>query len=252
MFELNQETIRPLISEFLDIYKNSPIKSNNGGMKTPHAFWTWYTLKQIKPDIIIESGIWKGFSTWLIEQACPSAKVYSIDINLNFRSYISDKVLYSTTDFNEENWTDILGQENCKNTLVFFDDHQSAFERLQHCHKHGIGHVIFEDNYPTQHGDCLSLKKIFMNNYHIEDKMNQRISKQIPPHYKEIVQQICRHFEFPPIYLDSNTTRWGDSFDDHQCAPPIFKTIDELGETNKLLCDEQLYYTFILYAKMIL
>ena len=132
------------ITDFLDMYKNRPILDNAGGMNSQHCFWVWYYLTKIQPEVVIESGIWYGQSTWLIEQVCPNARIISIDPRLDFRRYISPRVEYTTLDFNQHDWTAILG-ESCKKTLAFIDDHQDNFKRLQHAHKHKIPHMMFED-----------------------------------------------------------------------------------------------------------
>jgi len=118
------------IDEFSEIYSNRPIIDNEGGMKAPHMFALWFMAKNLSPDLIIESGIWKGQSTWLLETACPEAKIVSIDINLKFRTYISKSknVTYSNKDFSEHDWSNISDR-----SLVFFDDHQNAYKRLQQC-----------------------------------------------------------------------------------------------------------------------
>ena len=58
-------------------------------------------LKKKNPKNVIESGIWKGQGTWLIENTLPNATIFSIDIDLSIREYISEKVRYFEKDFNE-------------------------------------------------------------------------------------------------------------------------------------------------------
>ncbi len=42
------------------------------------------------------------------DNACPSAKVFSIDSNLSQRVYINDNVKYFEEDFNYINWKNLL------------------------------------------------------------------------------------------------------------------------------------------------
>jgi hypothetical protein len=235
------------INNFNLLYKNRPVFDNHGGMKAPHMFWVYFLLKKINPSIIIESGIFKGQSTWLIEQICPNSKLISIDPNLDRREFISDRADYRKKDFLEHNWLEELGLEGCKNTLAFIDDHQDNYLRLKHAHANKITHVIFEDNYPTTHGDVLSLKKILSNNYHIIDIYGVQTRYTIPDNYKYDVLQMCDYIECPPIYLDSKVTRWNDSFEIHNCKPPIFA---EYNESLQYFKEEQLDYTFIGYVKV--
>jgi hypothetical protein len=101
---------------FDKIYENRPIKNNHEGMRFPHMFAMYYMLKKIKPDFVVESGIFKGQSTWLIEKTLPEAKILSIDIDLNQREYISKSknVIYSSADFINHDYSDLSD-----NSLVF-------------------------------------------------------------------------------------------------------------------------------------
>lgn len=235
------------IINFNILYKNRPIFDNLGGMKAPHMFWVYFILKKINPSIIIESGIFKGQSTWLIETLCPNSKIISIDPDLSKREFISQKADYRTKDFLEHDWLEELGDEGCKNTLAFIDDHQNNYLRLKHAYNNKISHIIFEDNYPTTHGDVLSLKKILSDNYHIIDVNGIQTSYPIPDNYKSEVLKMCDYFECPPIYLDSKVTRWNDSFEMHGCKTPIF---NEYNEKLHYFKEEQLDYTFIGYVKV--
>ena len=235
------------LEDFLILNEKRPIKENNGGMKAPHMFWVYYILKTLKPKVIIESGVWHGQSSWLIEQVCPNSKIISIEPLLNNIIYKSTNIDYRTKDFNDHDWTHELG-DDCKNTIAFIDDHQNNYLRLQHAHKHNIPHVIFEDNYPTTQGDVLSIKKILSNNYHILDTPSTgRHAHDIPYYYKQHVLEMCNYSECPPIYLDTKITRWGDNFSDHNCKPPIYSDNEEwLSEFKK----NQLDYTFIAYVNV--
>ena len=58
------------IDEFAALYADRPVKENRGGMKAPHLFALWFIARKLAPDLIVESGVWKGQSTWLLENAC--------------------------------------------------------------------------------------------------------------------------------------------------------------------------------------
>ena len=77
------------LDEFIELYKKRPIVNNRGGMGAPHCFATYFMMKYLNKPFIIESGIWKGQSTWLIENTCPTSKLLCIDPNLHYRKYIS-------------------------------------------------------------------------------------------------------------------------------------------------------------------
>ena len=108
--------------------------------------------------------------------------------------------------------------------------------------------MIFEDNYPTTHGDVLSLKKILSAPYHIMESNGRKRIQQIPTHYKPNVLSMCDYFECPPVYLDTDTTRWNDKFEDHQCKPPLYKSVD--FPSLEIFKKEQLKYGFIALCKL--
>ena len=96
-----REEILACLDEFSALYSRRPIKDNQGGMKAPHMFAVWFMVRKLAPDLVVESGIWKGQSTWLLEQACPDARLVSIDLNLGHREYVSKTAVYLDKDFSE-------------------------------------------------------------------------------------------------------------------------------------------------------
>ncbi len=124
-FELSN--IDAYIKEFMKIWNDRPVKDNHGGMLSTHQFWTWYCMKQLNPKYVIESGVFKGEGTWLLRQALPDAKIFSIDVDLTQREYVDEEVNYFSDDFSQIFWDDFLDTEE---TVCFFDDHQNAYNRL--------------------------------------------------------------------------------------------------------------------------
>ena len=133
--------------EFLEIYKDRPIRSNEGGMRSHGNFFLWYLLKDIKPSLVIESGVFRGQSTWIIEQAAPNAKIIAIDPEPKPREkkYICKKAQYLVEDFSQL----VLDKNQEGLVAAFFDDHQNAFERVVQAYDKGIKYLIFDDNYPA-------------------------------------------------------------------------------------------------------
>lgn len=216
---------------FEEVYQSRPIKNNEGGMKAPHAFASYFMIKALQPKLIIESGVWKGFGTWLFEQACPSAKIICLDINFSNLEYKSKNAEYIKEDFSYIDFETI----DKNNTLCFFDDHQNALHRLQQMKWKGFSKAIFEDNYPAKRGDCYSLKKILGNNgfykeQNIKTKLKKLIGSEISKdvkanstHSLELLKNLKLYYEFPPIFKE-NFTRWGDAWDpiDYPTKAPLF------------------------------
>jgi len=255
------EEIRESIPEFLELYKQKPIADNQGGMKSPHLFATWFLLKKINPKNVIESGIWKGQGTWLIENTLPNANIFSIDLNLSFREYTSDRVKYFDKDIFEIDWSIISDKDN---TVIFFDDHQNAIERIRKGKEIGFKQYIFEDNYPVKQGDCYSLKKAFQhagfepasgsNNIKqiIKNFIKPVKSKKIPPNSKDsdFLKNILKiYYEFPPVFKKEKT-RWKDNWDEeyYPTPEPLFEKTEY--DYLNIFEEEAIFYTWICYAKL--
>lgn len=139
------------IDEFLKLYEQRPIKNNEGGGLSVNMFELWYALKTLEPRYVIESGVFQGQGTWLIEKTLPYAKIICIEPAYGQILYKSKNAKYLTQDFltltNEH-----ISKVQAKNTLVYFDDHQNAYTRLLHCHELGFKHILFDDNHPEYRG----------------------------------------------------------------------------------------------------
>ena len=157
-FKFSYKEINTELKKFLKIYKDRPIKKNKGGCQINHAFALYCILKKLKPAYIIESGVFKGQTTWLIEKTLPKAKLMCIDINLSQRKYISKKAKYSNLDFKFHDFSMIP-----LNTLVFFDDHVNHVDRINQANFFNIKNIVLEDNYDSNSGDFQTIKHLFKN-----------------------------------------------------------------------------------------
>lgn len=264
------------LEEFAALYAERPIRDNQGGMKSPHMFAVWFMAKMLSPDLIVESGIFKGQSTWLLEKACPEARLISIDPCLEYREYISNRATYTNKDFSEQDWKGISDR-----SLVFFDDHQNAYKRLQQCDWFGFKHIIFEDNYPASQGDCYSLKKAFSHagfapensklshsSKSVRAKVGKKLAKicgikplELTPQYDSVkvapndcdAAMLRRHLdvyeEFPPI-IQREKTRWGDDWAAPHYPTPEPLLTDPAHPLYATFAEEAAIYTWICYARL--
>lgn len=124
-----------------------------------------YTIaKRLQPTTIVESGINSGQSTYFFRQACPDAKIISIDpevkpicgqpvrwIDTTNNEYLSGD---DFVDFDQVNWAERIRNRELdpEKTLVFIDDHRGFFNRFPTFVKYGFRHVINEDNYKVGEG----------------------------------------------------------------------------------------------------
>ncbi|RLN23762.1 hypothetical protein C2845_PM07G10370 [Panicum miliaceum] len=161
------------LEEFVPIYETRPIKNNMYGMGFDHSFGLWFMARWLKPDLMIESGAFKGHSTWVLRQAMPNTRIISLSPRHPGKyikkgpAYVDGNCTYLAgkdfVDFGSVDWEKLLrnhGVSDPSKVLVFFDDHQSELKRLKQALKAGFRHLIFEDNYDTGTGDHYSLRQI--------------------------------------------------------------------------------------------
>lgn len=142
------------LREFAAAFRRRPF-DNEQGLRGVSAFALYWFVRRIAPSVVFEVGVWRGFSTWLIEQAAPSAELHCLDPLFTIepliprwrlgRKYRSPRARYSTQDFSCAPIRELVAGR--RDALAFFDDHQNKLPRLLQCRAAGIGHVIFDDNF---------------------------------------------------------------------------------------------------------
>ncbi len=150
------------VHEFLEIWNARPLKVNEFGNQVSHSYALWLAIKNLCPDVVIESGVYRGLTTWVIEQAFQGQIICLDPVHPNHyndkewngtlsqdRSYVSKspRVRYlcgsSFTDFGSMDASFIKGRK----VLAFFDDHVSQVRRLAECQALNISFAIFDDNW---------------------------------------------------------------------------------------------------------
>jgi hypothetical protein len=151
---LSVEAMRASLDEFFELYERRPISNNSGGMGLNHSWALWYLLRSTAPKVVVESGVWMGHSSWIIENASPDSQLFCFDINFKNLVYRSKDAVYFENDFSRFDWSGIDTQGG----LCFFDDHQNALERIIQSKWFGFDYAIIEDNWPVNEGDCYSIR----------------------------------------------------------------------------------------------
>jgi hypothetical protein len=245
------------LEEFASLYERRPLQDNAGGMLSPHLFLFWYVLQNLMPEVVIESGVWRGQGTWFIEQACPKADIYCIDINWKNLAYRSPRAKYLDRDFATHEW----GAVPKEKTLLFLDDHSDAMARCRQANDRGFRHLLFEDNYPPPHGDCYSLKKAFLGAGYQAPRsaravvgrlLGRRSDRTVAPNQQDAMELKDRlvetYEELPPIFKTA-TTRWGDPWDDrYPTTRPLLTTVARPFQ--QVFLDEARDYTFMCYVRL--
>lgn len=149
-FDIHADDLEKLIIEFNDCYYKSPIKDLGSGMGYNQALIIFIIVKLIKPKNIIESGVMKGFTTYIFDQASEEGcKIFCFDINFGNLKYKSQKAEYFEKDISS------LKINYDINTLAFWDDHCSHLDRFNFCVENKIKNIIFDDdlNFLNFHSD---------------------------------------------------------------------------------------------------
>lgn len=124
------------------------------GMSINHVFALWTTLRALQPPVVVESGVLKGQGTWLIRQALPTARIFSIDPVLLKDAWRDPSPLttYFTgvkfADFGAHDWINLVpARADRARGIVVLDDHMSAVRRVAEIISAGFGHTFYEDNW---------------------------------------------------------------------------------------------------------
>jgi len=159
--------------EFYEVLEDNPVKDRSSSICNSDAFWLYWLAKDLKPEVIIESGTYRGFSLWLLRHAVKNAPIFSFDparepdINMPLHIHHHRDILFALP----------MLEHACqgKRTLAFFDDHQDHEVRLHQVQSVSIQHVVFHDNYLTP--------------YH----------SHLPIRFVDLVGLADLYFEFPPL-----------------------------------------------------
>jgi hypothetical protein len=110
-----------------------------------NAFWLFAVARLLRPSSIVESGTWRGFSSWLFAEAAPGARITTYDVRRANGRIDDPRVDYRLGDWNEAAAPDRLPAD----TLFYADDHLPHLRRLEEAAARGIRLVLVDDDYPA-------------------------------------------------------------------------------------------------------
>jgi len=137
------DQVTEAVSEFRDIYPARPVVDNAGGSGFADSLLIFVTSRLINPAFIVESGVHRGHSTWLLRQACPDAEIHCFDITFSERRYKDKTATYYAHDWMD---TDLQAAKNTS-SMIFFDDHIDHALRLKQAHERGFETIILDDDF---------------------------------------------------------------------------------------------------------
>ena len=168
LFAINRKfDVEAEVRRFYDSYLGTPFRHPSGGSRFGNLLWLNLIAKSLQPDVIVDSGTYKGASSWAMCYGAPDAKTLSFDIDLSRLDFRSKNVEYIERDWATYNF-DPYQNKTC---LVYFDDHLDQGKRLKEAADRKFQVAIFDDDFsifsfaPFAHGG-LALPKIsfFLDN----------------------------------------------------------------------------------------
>ena len=124
------------------MFSKSPVKEHESGFGYNEGVFFFTILKIINPEIVIESGVMKGFTTYLIDAATNNnCKIFCYDINFSNKIFNSPKAKYINSDISKN-----IPSIGNKKVVALWDDHTSQLDRLKFSQEHKIEYNFFDDD----------------------------------------------------------------------------------------------------------
>jgi hypothetical protein len=148
---------------FLDALSGCPVRQQHGGSGVNAALILWALAQMIQPSLIVESGVLRGFTSWVLEKSAPGAEIHSFDISFADLRFRGPRIHYHQADWMTVN----LFAPDRDRSLAFFDDHVDQWTRVREAAATGFRYLVFDDSLPANalHGDgnaaCPTLDMLF-------------------------------------------------------------------------------------------
>lgn len=138
----NKKQLTKYVEEFEIVFMQSPVKEHESGFGYNEGVFFYTILRIINPELVIESGVMKGFTTYLIDAATnDNCKIFSYDINFENKVFSSKKAQYNNFDISNK-----VPLVKNKRAVALWDDHTSQLDRLKFSQEHNIEFNFFDDD----------------------------------------------------------------------------------------------------------
>ncbi|WP_375455186.1 hypothetical protein [uncultured Methylobacterium sp.] len=128
--------------DFWTLIPTAPVRQRRGGSGFNGALQLYVAMRALAPRTVIESGVFRGLTTWVIRQACPAATIHCHDPDLSGLQYRDANATYSTADWSQADWSRL----DPAATVAFFDDHVSQGRRVIEARRLGLTRLLFDDD----------------------------------------------------------------------------------------------------------
>src|ERR1700688_3724927 len=151
------------VTTFYSLAPECPERQSSGGCGFNAGLELFVAARLLRPSVIVESGVYRGFTTWVLRRAAPDAKILSFDLDLSRLRRAEKGVEYVEADISTYDFRSVPKED----ALCFFDDHVAQVLRIEQASAWGFTNLIFDDNLPVHclHGDgtapCPTVDMIF-------------------------------------------------------------------------------------------
>jgi hypothetical protein len=133
------------IAAFAAELPRCPVHQDTGGGGFSAAMLLWVIGRMLKPELVVESGVFRGFTTWVFRQASPQARQYAFDISFAERQRVETGV-----EYHEHDWMSVpLQAPGGASALIYFDDHVDQWRRIREAAARGFRYLVFDDSLPS-------------------------------------------------------------------------------------------------------
>lgn len=134
-----------LVREFWSLVPHCPVRQKHGGNGFNGSLQIFAVARAVRPDVIVESGVYRGLTTWILRRACPQARIVSFDVTFAQLRHRDPQTTYVEAD-----WTSFaFGDIDMSGALGFFDDHISQGARILEAYERGLRRCLFDDDVPA-------------------------------------------------------------------------------------------------------
>lgn len=151
------------LAAFYAAYQDSPVRAVTGGARLNKLLWLFALARGMAPEVVVESGTFRGTSAWAMAQGAPGAVIHTFDIEDAGIAARAPNVRYHRGDWAGAD----LGPLQAERTLAFFDDHVDQARRVLEAQARGLRWLVFDDDldvraFPRHCADAGPLPKIAM------------------------------------------------------------------------------------------
>jgi hypothetical protein len=148
--KVDNNRIRQEVETFFESISSCPVVQQHGGSGFNGGLLLFVIARILKPEVMVESGVFRGFTTWVMRLACPTARIYCFDLTFRALMYRDKQAVYVEHDWSKFDFP----SGELSRALCFFDDHVDQWRRIEEAKDRKIGCIIFDDSFPSYKIHC--------------------------------------------------------------------------------------------------